>query len=183
MNTKLTDKDIARFWSKIVRHDDGCWSWIGATRNGYGVINIRGTVTYAHRLMYELTHGEIQDGRFVLHHCDNPPCSRPDHLYSGTQFQNLADMTSRGRRRKPFSVLERTVPVRGSDPLRFARFRERQRAKRAMLPKVPCACGCGEQIPAINSMKQPARYALGHNPGGESTRFKAGTSHQPTSAR
>lgn len=166
----LTDSDVARFWRYIRRDDAGCWGWTGATRSGYGVLNVRGTVLYAHRISYKIAHGEIPPGLRVLHHCDNPPCARPDHLYAGTQLDNIHDAIRRGRWRG--NERPRTV-----DPtLRFARYRERQRAKRASLPRIPCACGCGHEIPSVTSEGKPARYALGHNGGGEQTQFRKGQS-------
>lgn len=54
----------------------------------------------AHRYSYELESGPVPDGFLVLHRCDNSLCVRPDHLYLGTQFDNMRDMKRRGRERK-----------------------------------------------------------------------------------
>jgi hypothetical protein len=51
----------------------------------------------AHRLAYTFTFGEIPDGLGVLHTCDNPPCCNPNHLWLGTQLENIADRHSKGR--------------------------------------------------------------------------------------
>ena len=90
-----------RFWSKVVK-TEGCWLWNGARNTqGYGKLakgkTTDGTVA-AHRLSYELAYGAIPIGRNVLHRCDNPACVRPDHLFLGTQTENLMDMTSKGHR-------------------------------------------------------------------------------------
>ena len=57
---------------------------------------------------------------------------------------------------------------------RQRRYQERKRAERSALPKVLCACGCGTEIAPISSTGKPARYAHGHNPSGEGTRFRKG---------
>jgi hypothetical protein len=86
-----------RFWEKV-DIGPGCWTWRGARNTkGYGRLDFNGPYRVAHRVMWELTHGPIPDGLFVLHHCDNPPCVRPTHLYLGTKADNNGDMWARGR--------------------------------------------------------------------------------------
>lgn len=77
----------------------GCWEWKKNFNSvtGYGKIqNVA-----AHRRSYELFHGSIPDGLWVLHKCDNPPCVNPDHLYAGTPTDNARDREERGRVKKP----------------------------------------------------------------------------------
>lgn len=92
-----------RFWSKVAKSTgDGCWLFTGAINSrGYGVINRgegRGRNVLAHRLSWRLAHGNIPDGKLVLHTCDVRNCVRPDHLWLGTSEQNTRDMLSKGRR-------------------------------------------------------------------------------------
>jgi hypothetical protein len=93
-----TDTFETRFWAKVVVHPGGCWEWRGRRMpKGYGKLN-RGTKTvYAHRLAFELRNGPIPDGLYVLHKCDNPPCINPDHLFLGTQADNVRDRDTKGR--------------------------------------------------------------------------------------
>lgn len=88
-----------RFWAKVDRHSgDGCWLWRGATsRGGYGEISHNGRPQPAHRVAWELTNGPIPTGMQVLHRCDVRACCRPDHLFLGSQRDNVNDMIMKGR--------------------------------------------------------------------------------------
>lgn len=91
---------VDKFWFYVVTHDVGCWEWTGGTEKGYGRVHINGTRTgkiLAHRLS-ALIHFGMLDSRWdVLHACDNPPCTRPDHLRIGDHAQNMREMSERGR--------------------------------------------------------------------------------------
>lgn len=88
-----------RFWRRVPR-SEGCWEWRGARhpRLGYGKFSVsRNTNIPAHRAAWLFEHGEIPQGMRVLHKCDNPPCVRPDHLFLGTQTDNMRDCAAKGR--------------------------------------------------------------------------------------
>jgi hypothetical protein len=86
-----------RFWQKVLR-SDVCWTWSAAKdRDGYGWFKRAGKQVYAHRVSWTLHHGEIPAGLFVLHKCDNPSCVRPEHLFLGTNLDNVRDALSKGR--------------------------------------------------------------------------------------
>jgi hypothetical protein len=88
-----------RFWACVDKSGD-CWTWTGyRTPRGYGRLQRNGVGLLAHRVSYELEHGSIPAGLHVCHHCDNPSCVRPSHLFLGDAKANLADMTAKGRRR------------------------------------------------------------------------------------
>ena len=90
---------LERFFLKV-KKTRKCWLWQGGIeKNGYGRIKIKGRKVGVHRLSYELHQGPIVDGLFVLHRCDTPPCVNPEHLYLGTQKQNIRDCVSRERQR------------------------------------------------------------------------------------
>jgi hypothetical protein len=87
-----------RFW-RFVKKTENCWIWTGAkTSEGYGKFRIgAGALVRAHRFVYELVFGKIQDEIDVLHKCDNPSCIRPDHLFLGTAQDNMQDCKKKGR--------------------------------------------------------------------------------------
>ena len=70
-----------------------CWNWEGTLNGEYGRIGH----TYAHRLYYRRLVGEIPLGMQVNHHCDNPRCVNPEHLFLGTQRDNILDAMNKGR--------------------------------------------------------------------------------------
>jgi hypothetical protein len=94
--------------SRFERHIEKsreCWLWTGSKLpQGYGSFGVAGKnwkswkVKRAHRVSYELYIGPIPPGLDVLHHCDNPPCVRPSHLFLGTDFDNQQDCKRKGRR-------------------------------------------------------------------------------------
>lgn len=87
----------------ILNSKTGCIEWIGACRNGYGYLTVgsrssgdRKTVA-AHRIAYELYKGSIRGAMFVCHSCDNRKCINPDHLFVGTNQDNVNDRELKGR--------------------------------------------------------------------------------------
>ena len=93
-----------RFWKKVNRSST-CWLWLGARGGGrpdapyntYGIFRYRGKNTQAHRLSWIIANGGIPDGLMVLHRCDTPLCVRPDHLFLGTQSENMKDAAAKKR--------------------------------------------------------------------------------------
>ncbi|MBN2192871.1 MAG: HNH endonuclease [Polyangiaceae bacterium] len=93
----------ARFWSRVDRRGpEECWPWLARVKqDGYGLVDVdvdgKRTTTVVNRVAWELTRGEIPEGLLVCHHCDNPRCCNPSHLFLGTNADNHWDMRRKGR--------------------------------------------------------------------------------------
>lgn len=99
MNQTVKERFDAKW---IPEPNSGCWLWTGAIsgiRPSFGVKSGRTDVAY--RVSYKLHCGDIPDGLYVCHKCDVPMCVNPDHLFLGTQSDNLQDMAQKGRGHGP----------------------------------------------------------------------------------
>ena len=94
---------LERFNAKWVENPEtGCWDWTASkTSVGYGRFRVDSKTQGAHRVSYELHVGEIPDGLLVCHRCDNRKCVRPDHLFLGTNADNMRDRDQKGRQWTP----------------------------------------------------------------------------------
>lgn len=88
-----------RFWEKVdIKGEDDCWIWKASMSRNYGSFGITTSrCVRAHRVAWTLTYGLIPKGKCVLHHCDNPSCVNPKHLFIGTQADNVYDMYKKER--------------------------------------------------------------------------------------
>lgn len=110
----------SRFWARVDRSNTcvGCWEWEGGRNSrGYGTVWFNGAVVQAHRAAWELTNGPIPaddtyHGVCVCHSCDNPKCCNPQHLFLGSNADNMKDMARKGRGRKKLTA-EQIVEIRG----------------------------------------------------------------------
>jgi hypothetical protein len=93
-------RDAERFLDKVEIDATGCWLW-AASRNrlGYGHFTFQNRVMLAHRWAFWFWRGPIADGLLVCHSCDVPSCVNPDHLWLGTNADNVADRDAKGRHR------------------------------------------------------------------------------------
>ena len=87
------------FWSLVIPCPaSGCWNWSKSTnKDGYGQLKAGGRMWVASRLAITLHLGYEIDGKLACHHCDNPRCCNPSHIYAGTKADNARDKATRGR--------------------------------------------------------------------------------------
>lgn len=112
-NTQRSKPAIVRFSKKYAPEPNtGCWLWTAGTSGRgafrYGIFHFAGEIT-AHRVSYILHKGPIPEGHVVCHECDQPLCVNPDHLFVGTQTENVADCVSKGRTQR-FNAMKTHCP-------------------------------------------------------------------------
>lgn len=144
-----------RFWPKVDRRSpDECWLWTGAHHPaGYGRIGIGGSgsrMAPATHVAWMLCNGTpVPPGMLVCHHCDNPPCVNPAHLFIGTPKDNQQDMSRKGRAKAP-RLRGSSHPLR-VDPSRAARGEEHGCAllTAESVVAIRNAFSCGERITSL----------------------------------
>jgi hypothetical protein len=99
----IPQKTIDLFWGKVDKESskifyNGTRCWMFPSRQRYGLVWFVDGYLRANRAAWIISHGEIPRGLFVLHHCDNSRCVNPDHLFLGTQKDNVSDMIAKGRK-------------------------------------------------------------------------------------
>lgn len=96
--TMRTEGDLQdKLLNKMHVDENGCWIWEGSRCRNYGTLYHKGLTIGAHRLSYEAFNGPIAKGLLVCHSCDVPSCINPDHLWLGTQKENMQDCSKKGR--------------------------------------------------------------------------------------
>jgi hypothetical protein len=103
-NGLLTQTDLERFWLRVNKNGDDCWTWTGFKNElGYGLFSLDHKHVKAHRVSWMVANGKIPDGLCVLHSCDNPICVNPSHLFLGTMKDNTQDMLAKGRQSNQYT--------------------------------------------------------------------------------
>lgn len=105
------------FWMKVRQGGPSeCWEWTASkNKDGYGQFWIGHTFIPAHRYAWASQHGDIPEGMFICHHCDNPSCCNPDHLFLGNAQINNLDAIQKGRQKyngRPIFTPEQVLLIR-----------------------------------------------------------------------
>lgn len=122
-----------RFWRYVLRTvpDSNCWLWLASVDgSGYGCLkDEKGKLIKSHRFSYELHKGPIEKGLHVLHTCNNPRCVNPEHLYVGTNFDNILDKVAHGRQAKGEAIKTGKLTTEQVYAIRAAEGTHREIAK------------------------------------------------------
>lgn len=138
---------------RIEVSDSGCWEWKGAKhRQGYGSIRARGKTMLAHRLSWEIWNGEIQEGMCVCHSCDNPVCVNPEHLFLGTQKENMKDCKSKKRMHRNIAKTRR-CKLSYDNVLEIKKLFEKGLSRKELMSKYQVSPTCIAKIVTGKSWK------------------------------
>lgn len=151
----LTSEQL--FWTKVDRSagPEACWLWRGlAIRRGYGTH--RGQI--ASRVSWTIAHGPIPIGLQVCHHCDNPPCVNPAHLFLGTHLDNSRDSFRKGRQVSREANIARAVKAEADRTLVIERAKELAKWTHhhptcaRVVGAEDCSCGLNEAWLSLTSV-------------------------------
>lgn len=115
---------IRAFWTRVNKWPgpqatSDCWLWTGCIGkgrgDGYGTLCCEGRVQRAHRVAWQIANGPIPAGMQVLHHCDTRNCVKPEHLFLGTNYDNVQDKVAKGRHPRGLQASLTSNPRRGED--------------------------------------------------------------------
>lgn len=152
-----------RLYKLCIPDADRCWRWTGYKQpNGYGRFQFNGKSHLAHRVSWMIFRGPIPIGMQVCHICDNPDCVAPRHLFIGTQKDNLADMSRKGRGTKNYGEKS------GMAKLTAQQVNEIHRLKSEGAMNAQLASRFGVQKPCIQKIvtgqRWPHLYPKGSDP-------------------
>lgn len=131
-----SEQRVIAFWNKVDKNGSipahcpelgNCWEWIRpVSKRGYAQFRVDTIKTGAHRFSWELVNGKIPDGLFVLHKCDNRKCVNPNHLFLGTNQDNMNDRNFKNRQAKLRGELNGVSVLKDKDILEIRNKYEKE---------------------------------------------------------
>jgi hypothetical protein len=112
--TLANPRFIKAFWMKVNK-TTSCWLWMGSIEDGYGTARCDGKTQRTHRICWQIVNGSIPNGLQVLHHCDVRNCVNPNHLFLGTNYDNVQDKMQKGRHLTGSQAAQYSNPKRGEE--------------------------------------------------------------------
>jgi hypothetical protein len=129
---RLKRTSLDDFWKRVdVRGEDECWEWrLSKSKDGYGFSCVGGKIQLASRLAFTLSGGALTEEKpYVCHKCDNPSCCNPNHLFAGSQKDNMHDMIQKGRARPGHRNKGKSQQAGQSDTKKVSRLAKELQSK------------------------------------------------------
>ena len=151
-----------RFWAHVSKGlPDECWEWRGTKRgNGYGFLRFwvlpGNPEIKASRIMWLLVHGSVPVDRLLCHTCDNPACVNPDHLFLGTQQENIQDMVRKGRHSSHRGYKNPAARLNESQVREIRRLSDEGQSLRSLASQYGVSVGCVSLIRSRRTWKEVA---------------------------
>jgi hypothetical protein len=142
--TLSLEASIKKFWEKVdkngpimVHMTTPCWIWLGCkSKKGYGQLTFQGKNWWAYKFSYWIYYGEIPSTNIICHHCDNPACVNPEHLYLGTYKSNMIDREQRGRVNRVKGQQHKNAKLTELEVIEILTIWEQSFKKRGLVPKL-----------------------------------------------
>lgn len=144
---KYEKEIIERILKNIKINETNCWEWLKCTnQNNYGVIRAKRRNYLVHRLIFEIIKKQNIKGKLVCHTCDNPLCCNPDHMFIGTQTENMKDAQLKKRMKQGEKHYRHKLTIKNLEEIRLLLKNGNSIRKIALIFNVSASC-----IAAISS--------------------------------
>lgn len=156
---------LRRIFRRSRIEDGGCWMYGGAKNsNGYGVLSVCNSDMLVHRISFEAFKHPIGNGLFVCHRCDTPGCFNPEHLFQGTQSENIQDCVNKGRHARVAGIPKGTI-IQNTGRVRLNLLMHlSSRPKTASEVSVALSCSKSNTTGLISRLRRDGLVQVSRNP-------------------